>query len=213
MCQSLLDSESHLHTISSTRDFIKGTSVQQGERQNVKDVNTSNQFIVQLKQVLMILDPLDRLIVKYQSDKVPISEVMPDIHALPNEFKMLLDSHIITQSEFEYLVSIAQSRFLFMYGMAHGLSYILDSRLLGEGLPPDSHRDLETTLFETPINNVTPSSDKAKEIIYMQYKILSSLQPERRPLIYSATKCGRRVANLCCSTGLLMGNRGQRCRS
>ena len=82
---------------------------------------------------------------------------------------MLLDSHIITQSEFEYLVSITHSRFLLMYGMVHGLSYLLDPCLLGEGLPPDSCCDLETALFETPVNNVTPSTDKAKEIIYMQY--------------------------------------------
>ena len=117
----------------------------------------------------MNLDPLDRLIVKYHSEKDPISEMMPDLHALPNEFKMLLDSHILTQSEFEYLVSIAHSQFLFMYGTAHGLLYPLDPCLLGEGLSPDSRHDLETALFETPINNVTPSSDKTKEIIYMQY--------------------------------------------
>ena len=73
----------------------------EAECQKVKDDITSNQFIFKFKQALMILDPLDRLIVKYQSDKVPISEVMPDFHALPNEFKMQLDSHIITQSEFE----------------------------------------------------------------------------------------------------------------
>ena len=170
MCQSLLGSESHLHTISSARDFIKGTAVQQAECQKVKDIITSNQFIVELKQAFIILDPLDRLIVKYQSDKVYIPEVIPDFHALPNEFKMLLGSHIITQSEFEYLVSIAHSQFLFMYGMSHGLSYLLDPHLLGEGLPPDSHHDLETALFETPVNNVTPSSNKTKEIIYMQYK-------------------------------------------
>ena len=71
--------------------------------------------------------------------------------SLSSGSKMLLDSHIITQSEFEYLVSIAHSRFLFMYGTAHGLSYLLDPRLLGEGLPPDSRRKLETALFETPI--------------------------------------------------------------
>ena len=53
--------------------------------------------------------------------------------------------------------------------MVHGLSYLLDLCLLGEGLLPDSRCDLETALLETPVNNVTPSTDKAKEIIYMQY--------------------------------------------
>jgi hypothetical protein len=109
MCQSLLDSESQINTISSTRDFIKGATAQQEEHQKVKDVIASDQFVVKLKRALMILVPLDRLIVKYQSDQIPISEVMPDFHALLKEFKMLLDFHIIIQSEFEYLVSIAHS--------------------------------------------------------------------------------------------------------
>ncbi|KAH9275057.1 hypothetical protein BASA83_002771 [Batrachochytrium salamandrivorans] len=74
MCQRLLDSESHLHTTSSERDFIKGTAAQQTERQKVKDIITDNQFVVKLKKALAIMVPLDRLIVKYQSDKVPISE-------------------------------------------------------------------------------------------------------------------------------------------
>ena len=56
-----------------------------------------------------------------------------------------------------------------MNGTVHGLSYLLDPCLLGEGLPQESHCDLETTLFETPVNNVTPFSDQTKEIIYMQY--------------------------------------------
>jgi hypothetical protein len=45
MCQSLLDSESHLHKISSARDFIKGTAALQVECQKVKDVITSNQLL------------------------------------------------------------------------------------------------------------------------------------------------------------------------
>ena len=121
MCQSLLDLELHLHTISSARDFIKGTAVQQAECQKVKEVITSDPFVVKLKGALMILVPLDRLIAKYQSDKVPISEVMPDFNALLTEFKMLLDSHITTRSGFEYLVSIAHSRLLCMYAMVHVL--------------------------------------------------------------------------------------------
>ena len=168
-CQCLLDSESHLHAISSARDFIKGTVVQQVEDQKVQDIITRNQLVVKLKRALMILVPLDRLIFKYQSDKIPISEVIMDFHALLKEFKMLLDSHITTRSGFEYLVSIAHSRLLCMYAMVHVLWYLLDPFLLGECLPPGSHHDLETALYKTPVNNMTPSSDETNEIIYMQY--------------------------------------------
>ncbi|KAH9272026.1 hypothetical protein BASA83_005613 [Batrachochytrium salamandrivorans] len=150
MCQRLLDSESHLHTTSSARDFIKGTAAQQAERQKVKDIIADDQFVVKLKKALAIMVPLDRLIVKYQSDKVPISEVMPDFHALPKEFRMLLDFHIITQNEFEYLSSVSHARFVFLYGTAHGLSYLLDPRLLGESLPSDIRNDLETPCSRHP---------------------------------------------------------------
>ncbi|KAH9275445.1 hypothetical protein BASA83_002219 [Batrachochytrium salamandrivorans] len=50
MCQRLLDSESHLHTTSSARDFIKRTAVQQAERQKVKDIIADDQFVVKLKK-------------------------------------------------------------------------------------------------------------------------------------------------------------------
>ncbi|KAH6586484.1 hypothetical protein BASA50_000439 [Batrachochytrium salamandrivorans] len=50
MCQRLLDSESHLHTTSSARDFIKGTAAQQAERQKVKDIIADDQFVVKLKK-------------------------------------------------------------------------------------------------------------------------------------------------------------------
>jgi hypothetical protein len=190
----------------------QGHSVQQVECQKVKDVITSNQFIVKLKEALVRLVPLDRLVVKDQSDKVPISKVMPDFHTLPKEFKMLLDSHIIIQSEFEYLVSITHSWFLLMYGMAHGLPYLLDPRLLGEGLPPDSRHDLETALFETPINNVTPSSDKTNKIIYMQHTNFVITANREKTIDSFCYKILKKGSKSMMQYWLVDGNHGQRCR-
>ncbi len=133
-CKTLLASEQHLHAIVSARDFIKGKTAQKKERQDVKDTITDSNFVTLLKKAIAILEPINVLIVKYQSDKVPISEVLPDFHKLPQEFSQLLDNRIIDDQELAYLCKSCASRFQFMYGNAHGLSYMLDPWFIGKGL-------------------------------------------------------------------------------
>jgi hypothetical protein len=60
---------------------------------------------------LAILRLVDGLIIKYQSNKVPISEVMPNFHALSNEFAKLHNTNVITKQEAEHLVMLAKKRF------------------------------------------------------------------------------------------------------
>jgi hypothetical protein len=122
------------------RNFVQGTATQKEQRKAVHDTVTDQHFIDNLKKKLAILHPIDGLIVKYQSDKIPISEVMLDFHALPNEFAKLHSTNVITKQEVEYLVMFAKKRFQFMYGEAHSLSYLLNPVLLGEGLPGPNRR-------------------------------------------------------------------------
>jgi len=138
MSQTLLESERHLHVIVTARDFVQGTSAQKSKKSKVKEIVMDDAFVNNLRKALAILTPIDALIVKYQSDKVPISEVMPDFHNLPKEYKKVMSSNIITRQEFEYLVVLTQRRFQFMYGVAHGLSYLFDPRHIGDRLPADS---------------------------------------------------------------------------
>jgi hypothetical protein len=105
---------------------VQGTSAQKSERSNIKEILTDDTFVNNLRKALAILAPIDALIVKYQSDKVPISEVMPDFHNLPEEYKKVMSNNIITRQEFEYLIVLAQRHFQFMHGVVHGLSYLLD---------------------------------------------------------------------------------------
>ena len=120
-----------------------------------------------MKTALQILVPIGRLIVKYQSDKVPMSEVLPDFHALPKEFQKLYAANLVSKDELNYLIKLVAKCFQFMSGMAHGLSYMLDLHNLGHGLPSLSHYNLENTLFESPGDNVTPSNDSQHELPYM----------------------------------------------
>jgi hypothetical protein len=177
MVASLLDSERHLHALVSARDFVQGTATQKAERTKLRETITKADFVDNLNKSLAILRPIDRLIVKYQSDKVPISDVMPDFHDLPNQFVMLCEELVITAEERDYLSALVRDRFQFMYGLAHGLSYLLDPALLGEGLPSENRRSLEDALICTPSDNGHPVDDECKEALYLQYtefKILTA---------------------------------------
>ena len=170
-CQTLLASEKHLHTIVSARDFIKGTAAEKKERTDVKETITDSRFVDLLKKAIAILEPLDTLTVKYQSDKVPISEVVPDFHKLPQQFAKLLSAKIINEDELAYLSNKAASRFQFMYGHAHGLAYMLDPRFIAEGLPREKREELEDILFGFPVDDEPRESiDEARaKIIFNQY--------------------------------------------
>ena len=65
-----------------------------------------------------------------------------------------MHANIIT-NEYQYLVNVAQQRFEFMYGAAHGLSYLLDPRYLGQHLLPSVRCNLEELLMNTPVDDVT----------------------------------------------------------
>lgn len=68
-------------------------------------------FIDNLKKMLAIMCSVDGLIVKYQSNKLLVSEVMPNLHALSNEFAKLHNTNVITKQEAKYLVMFAKKRF------------------------------------------------------------------------------------------------------
>ena len=168
-CETLLMSERILHAVVTARDFIKGTAAQKAERTRIKDVITRDNFVVLLEKSLDILKPIDALIVKYQSDSAPISDVWPDFNALPAQFSKLLSDGRANADEVDYLIKLSESRFKFMYGKAHGLAFLLDPRFIGEGLMPSLRVELETILIDTPINDDTPVDDERREVLFLQF--------------------------------------------
>jgi Protein of unknown function (DUF 659) len=169
MCLSLLEFERHLHAIVTARDFVQGNVAQKSERMKVREVVTDKDFVENLKKALVILEPLDKLIVKYQSYKVPIFDVMRDFHALPDAFMKIFAANIINRQQLDYLVLLSQRRFQFMYGVAHGLSYMLDRCYIGQGLPADLRASLDEALINTPADEVTTINGDRKEKLFMQY--------------------------------------------
>ena len=59
-----MGSKCHLHTIVTTRDFVKGLSAQKAECRGVKEAFSNINFVKDMKTAVQILVPIDRLIVK-----------------------------------------------------------------------------------------------------------------------------------------------------
>jgi len=162
--QSILDSERIIYTIVGERNFIVGSRKQKEERQRLKDIVVKDDFVNNVKKALKILEPIDEQIVKFQSDAVPVSEVVTAFNQLPIKFAEMTDR--LTSAEIKYLQELTAARYSLIYGDAHGIGYLLDPRFIGEGLPADNRRALEDLLISIPENDATASTEERKMMLY-----------------------------------------------
>ncbi|KAI2507919.1 transposase [Fragilaria crotonensis] len=171
MCQTVLDSERLIHAITAARDFVSGSTKQKADRMRLKDLVGNENFVGLLQKALALLSPIDALIVKYQADNVPISEVTPDSFAIVQAYYELERQGVISETECQYVKCRCRSRFEFLYGNAHGIAYLLDPRFLGSGLSTEKRRSIKDVVCTIPLtsNKDGISTDESKEAIFLQY--------------------------------------------
>jgi len=103
--QSVLDSEHIIYTIVGERNFVVGMPKLKEERQRLKDIVAKDDFVSNFRKALKILEAIDEETVKFQSDAVPVSEVVTAINQLPVKFAEMID--ILTSAETKYLQELA----------------------------------------------------------------------------------------------------------
>ena len=123
-----------------------GTLKKKEQKRAIKDIITARNFVYNLVVSIKLLEPIDMLITKFQSDSIPISEVYQAfVKFLP---QMFTDMVGVSQAEKAYVHKLITERFDFMlYGVAHGLGNILDPRYLGEGTDRVARSQVEDLLF------------------------------------------------------------------
>jgi hypothetical protein len=130
--ESLIKSETILHSIVSAREFINGNAKQKEIRTKVFQIVTVAEFISNLEKSIAILEPIDAAITIFQNDKVPLSKVYYFLNLrIKKSFEELL---LVTEEERAYLLRILESRAAFLSGDATGMAYLLDPVFLGDGM-------------------------------------------------------------------------------
>jgi hypothetical protein len=131
--ESLLDSDGVLNAIVAKREFVNSDN-----RARVKEIVQGVKFVDYLRKVIAILAPIDRLVVKYQKDAVPISEIIPDLAALTAQYKNLASEKTLSKAECTFVEEAITAREKFFVSTPHFLAHLLDPRFFGDLLPPMS---------------------------------------------------------------------------
>jgi hypothetical protein len=106
---------------------------------------------------LKILEPIDKLIIMFQSDCTALSDVFKNFADLGPTLPTLEGLHA---DEKEYLTKLAKYRFEFIYGDAHGMAYVLDPRYIGDRLPLNIREGIEETIYNHYFDDKESSAEK-----------------------------------------------------
>ncbi|KAE8894866.1 hypothetical protein PF003_g21103 [Phytophthora fragariae] len=132
---SVLQSESILVSLVSQREFLKANSKEKkAKRSMTHNVITAPDFVPRLKRAIALLSVLSAAQKGYERSSRPISDVYRMFIELPQKYRDMR----MPIGELGVISWILDERFDFVYGAAHGVSYLLDPRYGGEGMEDDT---------------------------------------------------------------------------
>lgn len=158
---SLAASYHILKTMVETPEFVAGTKKQKEKRAFIRDIILDKDFLNHVNLAIAMCNPIDKLIKKYQSDTVPLSEIYQDFVNLTVPYNNMdaLDDDAKT-----FMRDAIMARYELMEGKAHRFANILDPRFLGDGMEPDELKEAEDELFVFPDENGKTNEARAKKL-------------------------------------------------
>jgi hAT family C-terminal dimerisation region len=146
-------------------------------------------FVPYLKKSIAILSPIDYLIVKYQKDSVPVSEVYDDLLKMRMKYEELKSVGAIAVEECTYIMKLIDSRGEFLLGDAHYIGYLLDPRYLGRNLPAEKKREVMNMISKFPVSiSIATTPEQGMLIISeltVYFTVASDERMESSPIIMS----------------------------
>lgn len=157
---TLRASESHLSATVRDKAFAGRalSAKEQTERQRVRNIVTHANFVENLDKALCILQPLDKILTRFERANVPVSEVVPAFQELTQMYTAHVASAQLSESEGDYLSALVAARLGFFRREAHDFGYLLDPRYLGDHLLISQRRETEDALFAFPADDSESAS-------------------------------------------------------
>lgn len=194
--ETTLSSEKLIYNIVSGRDFMNVSGKQKPARLAARalvqgtfvffDTHSfacsDDQFVARLKKAIAIIKPIDALLVKYQSDRIAISEVDADFQWLKISYGALLAERQITRAEHAHLVDLVEARNDFLYSKAHGYANMLDPRFLGFDYDARKLKDLQAAFISQ-----FSDSEETKQALYREltdFTVRATLEKEANSFQY-----------------------------
>ena len=138
---SLIELDDILLNIVSRREFEQVSSRKERiRRNNIKEFITSNNFSKELRKGIDLLEPLQKAITYFQSDSVSVSDVY---HFFLRTYDKEYETMNINAQDKRAMKKIFDDRFLFVYGDAHGIGYLLDPVYTGIGMDSETYNAVE----------------------------------------------------------------------
>ena len=110
---------------------------------SLTNFNVGSDFVTNLEYVIQVLEPIDKRLIKFQSDDCPLSEVIPEFAAMKVDYTKQFESKQLSKANYDTIISTLKDRFDFLQHPAHRMACLLDPRYFGQPLSTDMHKAAE----------------------------------------------------------------------
>ena len=131
------------------------TPSQKEKRKEMKELLINDNFLPTLNKCLAILEPIDILLQKYQSNEIPLSEIMYDLTIkLPGKYDELVRKSVITLNEARWVNVLVEARWKFVRSRAHQVAYILDPRFVHKQATDPALKSIVSGIIDTELSSL-----------------------------------------------------------
>lgn len=190
MAESIIKNDANITAVVQGRGFVSDATTPAGKatRRALKTLVEDPAFITKLTKIVAVCAPINRLIVKYQSDKHPLSAVYRDmVYELPAQYDLVTQ---LDTAEREYVVKRITKRWEFLAADCHGMAYVLDPKWAGADLAMPKMSAIESNIFKwtpSPITDPELRDDYEHEVEaeYMKYIIFARTLSTATPILHA----------------------------